>query len=258
METISFNSTKGGTGKTTLSVITINALTQAGYKCLAIDTDIINHSLSFYYNANIDIKTISQKNIFNVFTGEPLEKNLITINKNLDFLHADVRLTDYRSMNSLNRLKKILRPLTKYDYVIIDTSPTYDNITANVFNASNYLFIPLIPDIFNYQSVKYLFSKIEDLDLFDLDVNIIFNQYDKPRTENKKTFSNQVIDLFLKDPILKNHITHAYISKSSNIKKYINDIFFNITNNKKTKKQHHEILTLLKSMLNLNLDIKEI
>jgi chromosome partitioning protein len=51
MKTITVNSTKGGTGKSTLSIILVNVLSGAGYKCLAVDADMINHSLSFYYNS---------------------------------------------------------------------------------------------------------------------------------------------------------------------------------------------------------------
>ncbi|GHV74721.1 hypothetical protein AGMMS49940_20230 [Spirochaetia bacterium] len=48
MKTIAINSTKGGTGKSTLSVIFANALVNAGYKCLVIDTDASNSSASYY------------------------------------------------------------------------------------------------------------------------------------------------------------------------------------------------------------------
>lgn len=61
MKTIVFNATKGGTGKTTLSIITTNALVACGYKCLAVDLDMVNHSLSFYYNAGIPYDEIHQK-----------------------------------------------------------------------------------------------------------------------------------------------------------------------------------------------------
>jgi cellulose biosynthesis protein BcsQ len=59
LKTITFNATKGGTGKSTLSIIALNALTGAGYKCLAIDTDMINHSLSFYFNSGIPFEQIN-------------------------------------------------------------------------------------------------------------------------------------------------------------------------------------------------------
>lgn len=257
MKTVSFNATKGGTGKSTLSIITLNALTASGYKCLAIDTDMVNHSLSFYYNAGIPFDTIQDKNIFKVFIGESITDNIIPINEHLDLLHADVRLSDFRSMDSFKRLKKQIQDLTGYDYIIIDTAPTFDNITVNVFNASDYLVIPVIPDVFNYQSVKYLFGKLADLELSALDTSIIFNQYEKPRTDNKDTFTNQVIDIFRQDAGLSPFIGTS-ISKSNIIKRYINDRGYQINERQETAKQYAEIKDFITGTLSITLNGKGI
>lgn len=247
MKTITFNATKGGTGKSTLSIITLNALTGAGYKCLAIDTDMINHSLSFYFNSGIPFEQIQAKNIFKVFTGEAITENVLPINDRLDLLHADVRLSDFRSIETFKRLKKAMDGLN-YDYCIIDTAPTFDNLTANVLTASDTLIIPIIPDVFNYQSVKYLFGKLADLELNSLDIHVLFNQYEKPRTDNKGTYSNQIIDLFTGDKTFKQFINPVRISKSNVIKKYINDRGYKINTRRETAKQYAELKDLLKSI----------
>ncbi|GHT85584.1 chromosome partitioning protein ParA [Spirochaetia bacterium] len=253
MKTIAVNSTKGGTGKSTLSILLLNALTGAGYKCLAIDTDMINHSLSFYYNSGILPEEIFKKNVFKVFSGEEIKANTFTINDNLDLLHADVRLTDYRATESFKKLKKAMEGL-KYDFTIIDTAPTFDNITVNVFSASDILLVPINLDIFNYQSVQYLFDKLEEIGLSELDVNIIFNQYEKPKTDNKETVSNQIIDIFKDDKRLKGYICPYYISKSNIIKKYINDWSYRISARKETKKQYEEITSLIQKITDTTIE----
>jgi chromosome partitioning protein len=247
MKTITVNSTKGGTGKSTLSIILTNALAGAGYKCLAVDTDMINHSLSFYYNSGMDFQMIFQKNIFKVFTGESITDNTIAVNDHIDLLHADVRLTDFRSTDSFKRFKKAMEGL-EYDFVIIDTAPTYDNVIVNILMASDMLIIPIQQDIFNYQSVKYLFSKLDDFELKDLDIYLIFNQYDKPRTENKNTFTNQITDLFLEDPLFRDFINPCHLSKSGNIKRYINNRGFHINARIETQKQYEEIKSLTQNL----------
>ncbi len=257
MKTVSFNATKGGTGKSTLSIITLNALTASGYKCLAIDTDMINHSLSFYYNAGIPFETIQAKNIFKAFAGEGIAENIIPINDRLDLLHADVRLSDFRSIDNFKRLKKQIQDLTGYDYIIIDTAPTFDNITVNVFNASDYLVVPVVPDVFNYQSVKYLFGKLADLELSALDTHVVFNQYEKPRTDNKDTFTNQVIDLFRQDAGISPFIGTS-ISRSPVIKKYINDKGYRINERRETVKQYAEIKAFITGTLSITLNGKGI
>jgi chromosome partitioning protein len=247
MKTIAINSTKGGTGKSTLSVLLTNALAGAGYKCLAIDADMINHSLSFYYNSGIDFRTILEKNIFSVFAGGKVADNVIPINDHIDLLHGDVRLTDFRSTDSFKRLKRSLEGLD-YDYIIIDTAPTFDNVIVNVFTASDVLLVPILQDIFNYQSVKYLFEKLTDLELHSLDVFLVFSQYDRPRTENKNTFSNQITDLFLDDPLFKDFISPCRLSKSGSIRRYINSQGFHLNARLETVKPFEEMKNLIQSV----------
>jgi len=255
VKTIVFNATKGGTGKTTLSIITTNALVACGYKCLAVDLDMVNHSLSFYYNAGIPYDEIHQKNVFKVFAGEKVADNTLTINDNLDLLHADVRLADFRSIETSKRLKKQLDGLA-YDYVIIDTAPTFDNIIVNALMASDCVIIPVVPDVFNYQAVKYLFGKLTELELA-CDVNIVINQYEKPRSDNQETFRNQIIELFNEDKELSQFIG-ARLSRSQAIKKYINDRNYRINERKETSKAYNEIKDFISKTLSISLNGKGI
>ncbi|MDR2534620.1 MAG: ParA family protein [Treponema sp.] len=253
MKTIAVNSIKGGTGKTTISIILLNALTGAGCKCLAIDADLANNSLSFYYNSGIPYERIYEKNIFNIFSGSPIQENILSINDRLDLVHADVRLGDFRNTASLKRLKKAMEGL-EYDYAVIDTAPTFDNITVNVCNAGDVLLIPTHQDIFDYQSVQYLFDKITELELVHLDIHVIFNQYEKPKTENKSTFSNQITDLFTEDERIKRFMNPHYLSKSNFIKKYINAKEFQITVRNETKKQYEEIRDLVQDITGITIE----
>jgi len=258
MKTVSFNAFKGGTGKTTLSIITINALMAQGFKCLAIDADIINHSLSFYYNSGIPFDTIQAQNIFKVFTGEDIADNVIKVSDHLDLLHADVRLSDFRSTDNTRRLKKQIQGLKGYDYVVIDTSPVYDNIIANVYHASDYLIVPTVADSFNHQSVRFLLRKLGDLDLSDLDAYVQINHFVKPRSDNKETFRNQVVDLFKSDPEIEPFLAGSIISESSVIERYINDRGFRINDRKETVKQYAEIRDFLTGTLSITLNGKGI
>jgi chromosome partitioning protein len=91
MKTIAVNSIKGGTGKSTLCVLLINALTNAGFRCLAVDADASNNSLSFYLNTSAT-KVIKQgKTIFNLFVGEPLPDCITRVNDTTSLVSGDVR-----------------------------------------------------------------------------------------------------------------------------------------------------------------------
>ncbi|GMO45672.1 MAG: hypothetical protein Ta2G_00630 [Termitinemataceae bacterium] len=179
MKTIAINSIKGGTGKSTLSVLFINALTGAGYSCLVMDADASNNSLSYYLDNSETIDLTQRKTIFDLFLGAKVADCVTRINEHLDLIRGDVRLNEFRSTDSLKRLKRALLELA-YDYCIIDTSPTYDNIVGNVLTASDILLIPIQQDIFSYQALQYQFQKLADLELDNLDTHVIFNQFEKP------------------------------------------------------------------------------
>lgn len=243
MKTITFNACKGGTGKSTLSILTLNALTKQGSRVLAMDCDMINHSLSYYCNDNLNLETIQRKNVFKVFTGEAIADNVLKINEHLDLLHADVRLADFRGIETRKRLENAVRGIKdSYDYLIIDTAPTWDNIIVNILAVTDQLVIPANLSIFDYQSCKYLLNKLYELEFEDLDVSIIFNKFKQPRSNNADTFSNQIINLFKTDKIIGPYISENHISASSTIEKYIADKSFRISAEKaSTAKTYKEI-----------------
>ena len=214
MKTIAINSIKGGTGKSTLAVLLINALTKSGFRCLCIDADSSNHSLSFHLSDRKLYELYQSKTIFNLFMGEPLIECITRINERLDLISGDVRLNEFRSTDSLKRLKRILQN-ADYDFTIIDTSPTYDNIVGNVLTASDILLIPVQQDMFSYQALIYQYEKLVELELNNMDTHIIFNQFEKPLSENQNTYRNQITNLFNENEVFKPFINPNQISKSS-------------------------------------------
>jgi chromosome partitioning protein len=249
LKTIAINSIKGGTGKSTLSILFINALSKSGYRVLVIDADASNNALSFYLN---DTPSVSQKSIFDLFMGNKVEDCVIKINDNLDLIRGDVRLNEFRATDSLKKLKRSLQGLD-YDYCIIDTAPTYDNIIGNVLTASDVLLIPVQQDIFSLQALRYQFEKLVDLELDSLDLHIIFNQFETPRNDNQETYRNQITNMFLKDEAFNAFINPCHISRSSVFRKYINKQNYQLGNKAETKKGYEEVKSLIKSVLNIKI-----
>jgi chromosome partitioning protein len=247
MKTIAINSIKGGTGKSTLAVLLISALTKAGFRCLCIDADAGNHSLSFHLSDCNLYELHKGKTIFNLFMGEPLGECITRINDRLDLVSGDVRLNEFRSTDSLKRLKRILYN-TDYDFTIIDTSPAYDNIAGNVLTASDVLLIPVQQDMFSYQSLIYQYEKLAELELNNLDTHIIFNQFEKPLSENQSTYRNQITNLFLDNELFKPFINPNQISKSSVYRKYINKRNYRIDGRAETQKAYDEIKAFVQSV----------
>jgi chromosome partitioning protein len=252
MKTIAINSIKGGTGKSTLTILLIKALTGAGLRCLVLDTDASNHSVSFFLNDNKQTSLIHDKTIFHFFMGEPIRDCVKTVNKNLDFISGDVRLNEFRSTDSLKRLKRSLQE-ANYDFTIIDASPTYDNIIGNVLTASNILLIPIQQDLFSYQALQYQFEKLADLELSHLDTHIVFNQFEKPLTENQNAYRNMITNLFLENETFKPFINPNRISRSSTYRKYINRRNYRIDGRGETLKAYEEVRNLIHSVLGIKI-----
>ena len=251
MKIITPNSPKGGPGKSTTSILLINTLTALGKNVLAIDSDTVNHSLSSYYNDKYSLDDLLAKNIFNVFSGKSIKENVLPVKKNLALIHGDVRLIDFRTVE-YQKLKHILKEVQgDYDYCVIDTSPDYHNIIVNALYASDILLIPVIPDLFNYQSIKFLLNKLYDLELENLDVKIFFNQYEEPRTENEKAWSNQILQAFYNDEKIAPFITKNHLPKSNHLKKYISSDT-KIKNNKATGRLFQNVISLLSEITGEN------
>jgi chromosome partitioning protein len=252
MKTIAINSIKGGTGKSTLALLLIKALTGAGFRCLVLDADSSNHSVSFFLSEKKEVNPIQDKTIFHLFMGESIRDCVTTIDENLDLITGVVRLNEFRSTDSLKRLKRSIENL-EYDFTIIDTSPTYDNIIGNVLTASDFLLIPIQQDLFSFQALQYQFTKLTDLELSDLDIHIIFNQFEKPLTENQEAYRNQITNLFLEDEKFEAFINPNRISRLSTYRKYINRHNYRIDRRSETIKAHEEVKNLIQSILGISI-----
>jgi chromosome partitioning protein len=249
MKTIAINSVKGGTGKSTLAVLIINALTRSGFRCLVLDADASNNSLSFALCEGETADALAPvKTVFHLFMGEPVQNCVIRVNDRLDLIRGDVRLNEFRSTDSLKRLKRSLAG-QDYDFCVIDTSPTYDNIIGNVLTACETLIVPVEQDLFSFQALKYQFEKLADLEL-DIDAHIVFNQFEKPLTDNQSAYRNQITNLFLEDEVFKPFISPCRISRSSVYRKYINRQNYRLAESKaETRKGYGEIKDLIQSIL---------
>jgi chromosome partitioning protein len=257
MKTIAINSIKGGTGKSTLSVLFVKALAGAGYKCLVIDADASNNSLSFYLDDSTGLNITQGRTIFDLFLGAKVEDCVIRIQDKqskiaLDLIRGDVRLNEFRSTDSLKRLKRTLQG-QPYDFCIVDTSPTYDNIIGNVLTASDVLLIPIQQDIFSYQALKYQFEKLADLELDELDTHIIFNQFEKPLNGNQETYRNQITNMFLENETFKAFINPNHLSRSSVYRKYINKRNYRLSSKTETQKGFEEVQNLVQSILGVTI-----
>lgn len=221
MKTISFCSVKGGTGKSTLSILTALILKALGNRVLFIDLDP-QHSGTFFFTEGE-----GDKSIFNAFMGQTLKSQIINTEYGVELIPSDLRLLDARTIES-NRLRKMIKGL-EYDYCIIDTAPTYDSLTSNAYIAADIIIIPSTVDPFSHKATHFILDKLIDLDL-SAEIGITLNLWKAPRETVKETaYSVREADIFLKDEKLSDLILNAAIPRNNAIKRAITERGYKLT-----------------------------
>lgn len=216
MKTVTYSAIKGGVGKSSLSIITANMLAKAGYRTLVIDMDIQN-SATFYYLEDPSI--IDQKNIALALQEKDLLNHVSeTVIPKVDIIPSSFFLVDFRAVSE-HRLKQLLPELAPhYDYCIIDTAPTYDNLVLNAIQASDLIISPVQLSQFNYKGALFYSEKLaSETDKLG-NWQILINSYTGTRSQNQNSLTNQYLDLFHSS---FDNILPVLIPRSSTIQKYI-------------------------------------
>jgi len=191
-------SIKGGVGKTGISILLAKCLAAAGLKVTLIDSDL-NNSLSYHF---LDEKTMEKTKKLNLAAALSDETNNLcdyTVPTNIpgiDLIASTPYLADLRTVSE-KRLKRMIPTLYgKYNIVIIDCHPTYDNIVLNALHAADYAITPVLKDLFSYNAVAFL-AGVLPRDVEGLkNWYILINGYDKRFEESKSGRQWDFLELY--------------------------------------------------------------
>lgn len=147
---------KGGVAKTTTTASLAGALSDSGYRVLAVDLDAqANLTSALGLEAGRGVRTVVDV----LFNWTPLsEAAQPTQTPCLDMVvaHRDLALAE-RFLTVRTNFETILRTAaansTAYDYILLDCPPFLGAITLNALNAAQLLVIPTIPEIFSWESL---------------------------------------------------------------------------------------------------------
>ena len=194
---ISIANQKGGVGKTTTSINLAASLAALEYKTLLVDADPQANSTS---GLGINVEKIN-KSIYDCMIEEKISnKNIIkTELKYLHLLPSDIDLVgaeiemvelknrDTRMKNSLDSIKN------KYDFIIIDCSPSLGIVTINSLVASDSVIIPVQCEYFALEGLGKLLETIKLIQSklnYNLSIEgILLSMYDV-----RLRLSNQVVE----------------------------------------------------------------
>lgn len=194
MKTIAFSSIKGGTGKSSLCILTANYAAAAGYRVLVADLDIQNSATSYYLDAPDEV---DRKNIASVFHTERLSENTIPTNHpGIDLLASSLDLVKFRAIGDRTLRRILAFSNLPYDFLFLDTAPTFDNLVLNALNAADLIITPVAFSQFDYKGTLFYEAQLRrESDKLPA-WRILFNFHRPARTENPDVLRNQYEALF--------------------------------------------------------------
>lgn len=248
MQIISILNQKGGVGKTTTTLNLGKSLSMMGKRVLLIDLDPqaslttcfgldnvknINEIISKYEKEFKDLKKeqrielISNKislNSYDLITDEKKEKKF-------DIIPSNILLSEFSLKNQINLfvLKKYIRSIKDYDYILIDNKPSLDSLVINSLVASDFVLIPTKLDTLGLEGLASLLTNSISLVKEDLNedleiLGILGTFYDN--TNEAKHSLGTLKEVFSKEDNI--YVFKSYIRQTTKLKecpRYCKSIF---------------------------------
>ncbi|MCC6690883.1 MAG: ParA family protein, partial [Bacteroidia bacterium] len=203
---------KGGVGKTTTAINLAASLAVLEYKTLLVDADPQANSTSGVGFEPRNVKASIYECIIDEVDPAGVVLNTSTPNLDLIPAHIDLVGAEIEMINLPAREKKMRQALTKlkdkYDFIIIDCSPSLGLITVNSLTAADSVIIPVQCEYFALEGLGKLLNTIKIVQSrlnTDLSIEgILLTMYDiRLRLANqvveevKTHFQNMVFDTII-------------------------------------------------------------
>ncbi|KDR96819.1 chromosome partitioning protein [Peptoclostridium litorale DSM 5388] len=218
---ITFTNLKGGTGKSMVCFNVAGFLAEMGNKVLVVDFDLqANMTHRCNVKNNNSIYTI--KEILEDKTTDPSEvivkgpinelPTLDIIPSNFYFTFTEMRIISYPNREKLfqNHIKSHKDIYDQYDYILIDTNPSFNVISINALVVSDAVFMVNDIDIEALGGSKIMMQRwLELATELELENNIkgfIINKYDK-----RNSLSDQFFEACKQTPFIQDILFETVI-----------------------------------------------
>ncbi len=190
---------KGGVGKTTTSVNLSAGLALAGYKVLLVDTDTQGQSAYL-------LGKRPSAGLTELLTKElPLDECLVEARKNLWLLGGGKslagvkRIIDRKSFGAEYTLSEALKPLDQeYDFILIDTSPGWDQLIVNVLFYATEVLVPVALEVMPLHGLSEFIKSLGAIQKYrkEIQLKYILPTFMDARIQGPQTLHDQLKKLY--------------------------------------------------------------
>lgn len=168
-EVIAIANQKGGVGKTMTSVSLSACLSKHQKKVLLMDLDPQGHSTKAFGYRNMNEYPLSMKDVIISVINDQLidtEQLILHSNEGVDIVPANISLAGINSLleSAMCRetvVKRFIDTIKEdYDYIIIDTNPSLDNLPINALTASDKVIITVQAEPYGVEGMADLLRSI--------------------------------------------------------------------------------------------------
>ncbi|GFH41403.1 ParA family protein [Lactococcus insecticola] len=199
------NINKGGTGKTAFLYNFAYYLSEKGFKVLVIDTDDSKNLTNLYEDKFEDnFEEIKTENTVMALFNSDLEKVVepLKLTENIDLIAGDKKLENFKKIlvSKINREKILVSWLSdnydelleNYDYILIDSENSQDDIVVNTLLASD-LVIGVAESsdnsVYAINDLQQFISQLDKAFNVDIQYKIIGNKIDTREKSSKDLIS---------------------------------------------------------------------